>query len=350
MIATQLKRSARTAIAHVLYHLGVLRLMQAIVLHRKAVVLMYHRVLTEEERARTGSHPGIVVSRDTFARQVAVLKRRFLVLSVGEFAERLAGRLPFSNSSCLITFDDGWIDNFTNALPILREHGLGAVIFLPVNYIGRDRTFWREALTIMLSRALTDVRQNPARRPRFRGLLEGVDLAHVLEIADADPRAAISEALAGLKEMDPVAIEALTATLAAELGVRIADLSVSDGFMDWRQVETMSANGVTFGGHGAEHRLLTKLSADEVEAEIGAAKTGIAESFTGSVPTFSYPNGSWTPGIAARVRDSGYRLAFTTVSGTVSRGDDPFTLRRVNIHEDATDTTPMFLARIVGLF
>jgi len=68
------------------------------------------------------------------------------------------------------------------------------------------------------------------------------------------------------------------------------------------------------------------------------------------VPTFSYPNGSWSPAVVDTVRECGYRLAFTTQSGPVESADDPLTLRRVNIHEDAAATVPMFLARILGLF
>jgi hypothetical protein len=50
------------------------------------------------------------------------------------------------------------------------------------------------------------------------------------------------------------------------------------------------------------------------------------------------------------VKAAGFRLGFIANGGRVSAGDDPFTLRRINIYQDATATTPMFLARIVGLF
>src|SRR5688572_8924764 len=108
----------KSVVADALYYTGLLRLWQSIVLRRKAVVLMYHRVLTGDERSRCGSHPGIVVDRETFALQMDVLKRQFVVLSLDEFTDRVERRQPFPPSSCLITFDDGWRDTFTNALPI----------------------------------------------------------------------------------------------------------------------------------------------------------------------------------------------------------------------------------------
>jgi hypothetical protein len=94
-------------------------------------------VLTREQRLQTASQPGIVVEDKTFAMHMALLKRRFTVLTLDQFADRVTNRRVFGDSCCLITFDDGWIDNFDNALPVLRTHGLPAVIFLPVNFIGR---------------------------------------------------------------------------------------------------------------------------------------------------------------------------------------------------------------------
>jgi len=350
MTRKPLKYRIKTVVAHALYYLGLLRLWQSVAIRRKAVVLMYHRVLTSEERQRTASHPGIVVDRDTFARQMHLLKQRFVVLSLEEFAERLHGRVPFDSSSCLITFDDGWQDNFTNALPILREHGLPALVFLPVNYIGQQRLFWQEAITHLLVRVAMDVRARPGRRPRFHELLAPVGLESVMDLVDEDPRLAIVEAVGSKKNVSPAVLERLSGVLTAELGVRLDELGSSDSFMTWDQIAVMSQNGIAFGGHGAEHRLLTQVSGEEAQAEIAASKEMIDRNFRETVPTFSYPNGSWNPEIADRVKLSGYRLAFTTQPGFVRCEHDPFTLRRVNIHEHVTDSAPMFLARVVGLF
>ena len=160
-------------------------------LRRKAVVLAYHRVLTPEQRDRTASQQGLVVEDGTFARQVALLTRLFTVLTLDEFADHLARRLPFRGPCCLITFDDGWIDNFENALPVLRAHKLPAVMFLPVNFIGRRRLFTREALTHLLVRAVAVSRKEPGRRDVLRAHLAPLGLDRVLDIDDEDPLPAV---------------------------------------------------------------------------------------------------------------------------------------------------------------
>jgi len=337
-------------VAHALYHLGVLRLWQAIALRQTAVVLMYHRVLSADEQRRTGSHPAIVVGTSTFAKQMACLAGRFAVLTPEEFGRRMSTRTPFPDSSCLITFDDGWRDNFTNALPVLREYRLPALIFLPVNFIAGCRLFWREALTHLLVRVVEEVRANPARAATFRRILAPGGLESIVDMTNAAPLPAIVEALDGLKPMTEATGDGLLTALVGELGLRLEQLDTIDHFMDWDQVRRMSEQGITFGGHGADHRILSHVSGDVVTREIETSKRVIAQRLGSEPAAFSYPNGNWGLDVAEQVRAAGYRLAFTTEPGRVTCDDEPFTIRRVNVHEHTTETVPMFLAHVLGLF
>jgi peptidoglycan/xylan/chitin deacetylase (PgdA/CDA1 family) len=346
----RLKYLAKSGVARLLYASGFLQLWQRVALREKAVVLMYHRVLTPDERRQSGSHPALVVDTASFARQMALLKRRFTVLSLEQFADCLERKTPFPDSSCLITFDDGWRDNFTNALPVLAQNELPALVFLPMNYIGRRRVFWQEALTRLLEQAILAVRNDPGRRPRFAGLLDAAGLDGLLDVVDDDPRGRIVAAIGSQKRVERSAVEGLLRSLAGELGVNLEDLAEVDGFVDWQQVQDMSRHRVSFGGHGLEHLLLTHVSAEEADREIRGSKAVVSETLREPVSSFSYPNGYLTSEIVARVRASGYRLAFVTSRGPVTCHDDPFTIRRVNIHETATATMPMFLARLVGLW
>lgn len=350
MMRARLGYAFKLLVSHALYCTGLLQAWQAIAMRRSAVVLMYHRVLTADERRRSGSHPALVVDRDTFARQMALLKRRFTVLSIHEFAERLERSVPLPDSSCLITFDDGWKDNVTNALPVLREHGLPALVFLPINYIGSRRLFWQEALTHLLERAIVEAKSHSARREALVRLLAPVDLDGILDLHDPQPRARVLEAVGRQKALPRAQVQALVASLARELNVDLERLAGIDGFIGWDDVALMAQHRISFGGHGVEHLLLTQVSAEECETEIRESKAAVDRRLGERVPTFSYPNGYLTPEIAERVRRAGYRLAFITRRGFVRAGDDPFTVRRINIDEAGSGSMPMFLARMVGLW
>ena len=342
--------TAKAGIAKALYALGVLDLLRARRLRGRAVVLMYHRVLSNEARVRSASHPGYIVSDTTFARQMAFLKQHFTVLTEQQFVEHLDSGLPFPDSSCLITFDDGWHDNLTHAWPILREQRLPAVIYLPVNFIGSTRLFWREALTHGLLEAVRRVRSGGSVSGELRGLLRAQALEHVLAIADDDPRDAVVSAVQQQAHRRMEDDGALLASLERELGVDVEALDTPDRFLSWDDVQALAAGGIAFGAHGAEHRLLGMLPVADAESEIRQSRRVVGDRVGRPVLGLSYPNGSVTPAVRALVADAGYRAAFTTEPGTVSVHDDRFMLRRVNVHEDMTRSTPLFLARMLGVF
>jgi len=341
-------RRLKRFVADVLFHTRLLGVWARVALRRRAVVLMYHRVLPAAERALAGSHPGIVVERETFAWQMDLLKRDFTVLSLAEFREAFEGRRPLPPASCLITFDDGWLDNATHAVPILRERSLPAVVFLPTAFIGRRRMFWREALTQLLTRAVLAGRADGELKGRLRARLQPLGLADVLEVGAASPHARMVDAVTERMSAEAPPAEDVLQGLASDLGLALEDLSGADAFIDWAQASDMAAAGIAIGAHGVEHRLLTALPHSEVRAEVTGSRDALAAAGLPAM-AFSYPNGRWDAAVAGEVARAGFALAFTTDGGHVAPGDHAWALRRVNIHEDDTNSPGLFLARILGL-
>lgn len=344
----RLKRALKIAVAHALYSVGLLQLWLRRISRQSAIVLMYHRVLTTSEWQATGSHPAMSVTAETFAQHMAILRQRFVPLTLGEFGARMRNRQPFPDRACLITFDDGWRDTLTNALPLLREQQLPSAVFVPVNFIGSRRLFTRETFAhlVMLARDLA--RRQPERAPAIRALLARVELDRLLDLSGPDVRAAVIES-AGAAPMTP-AFDELVQALAGVLDVRVEQLETPDAFMDWDQVQGLARHGVEIGGHGAEHRRLALLSPEAADADIRTCAEVLARRTSPMVRSFSYPNGSYNETVIQMVRNHGYELAFTTRGGVVRCDDDPLQIRRINIQEDMTQSLPMFLARLAGLF
>ena len=120
-------------------------------------------------------------------------------------------------------------------------------------------------------------------------------------------------------------------------------------FMTWAQVREMAQAGITFGGHGATHRLLDTLPPAEAEAEVRASRLALERELPGHAIAFCYPNGNWSPAVAAAVRAHGFRVAFSTERGLAGPDSERFAIRRVNMHEDVTSSVPLFLARLAGV-
>lgn len=105
-----------------------------------ASVLVFHRVST--------THPegGMAIRPARFRLLLALLRDEYTVISASDLVARLQTHTPFSGREVVITFDDGYEDNCTQAAPLLREFHLPACFFLTAGYIGTPRTFpWDEA-------------------------------------------------------------------------------------------------------------------------------------------------------------------------------------------------------------
>jgi peptidoglycan/xylan/chitin deacetylase (PgdA/CDA1 family) len=344
----RLKKVGKSSALHLLYASGLLQLWLRMRLRRRAVVLTYHRVLDRESAAQTWSHPGIIVSSDTFLEHLRLLRKYFKVLSLAQFVEMLDSG-SFDDASCLITFDDGWTDTYSVAWPALRRQGLPAVVFLPAAYTGSNRQFWQEELGRLVfestERARTDVSVQQAVTP----VLESLGLARILGTAPAKAREQVVELVRARKietgTQAPAAIAAIRSMLP-----ETASHPAVDAFMSWEQAREMASEGIAFGGHGTTHRILTALRDGEVAEEVGHSRQALEDHAVAQPPiAFSYPNGDYNTGVSRLVAESHFRLAFSTRPGHVGPGVDRYSLPRMNIHEGVGASAPMFLARVLGL-
>ncbi|MBD3245977.1 MAG: polysaccharide deacetylase family protein [Candidatus Omnitrophica bacterium] len=107
------------------------------------VVLCYHRVVDDLAQAHQYSDSGMVVSRETFRRQMEFLRRHYCVISMDTFTRFLDGAGPLPQYSVLVTFDDGYKDNFTCAYPVFTELDLPVTLFVTTGFIdGRIVPEW----------------------------------------------------------------------------------------------------------------------------------------------------------------------------------------------------------------
>ena len=91
-------------------------------------VLMYHKVVT---RPVVGSRHGTWVTREAFARQLRSLRRRGMTtVTLRDVAAASRGERALPRRPVVLTFDDGYVDNHTNAWPLLARHGMTAVVFV----------------------------------------------------------------------------------------------------------------------------------------------------------------------------------------------------------------------------
>ena len=293
-------------------------------------ILIYHRVLPEIDVIFPSE-----VTTERFDQQMSQLRRTFNVLPLAEAVTRLkAGTLPV-RAAC-ITFDDGYADNLTLALPILQKHGLHATFFIAPHYLNGGRMFNDTVIeAIRTSRA------------------EAIDLLalglgqHEIGSPQAK-RAAINNILPQVKYLPLDEREEKV----AELASIVSDAPLpNDLMMTTEQLKTLHAAGMEIGGHTARHPILAGLDDTAALKEIADGKEILEVMLGERIRLFAYPNGKpgidYLPKQAAIISKLGFDAALSTQAGTATRASDPFQLPRFTPwHSNAGRFVPALLANL----
>jgi peptidoglycan/xylan/chitin deacetylase (PgdA/CDA1 family) len=268
------------------------------------------------------------VRAEVFAAQMRFVKEHFEVLSLAQLLEHWTdGSLDEAKRYCVVTFDDGWRDNYLHAYPVLRRLGIPATIFLATRFVGTDEWFWPERLAhILLNRS-----GGPAPRDDDRKWSE----------------TEVETEIGRWKRMRRADIERALDELMRERGT---SLPRERAVMSWDEAAEMSRHGISFGSHSQTHAILTREGAEDVDRELRGSLRELRERQVNCLPVFCYPNGNYSPEIIDQVRAAGYLAAVCSESGVEARAPgNLFALRRVGIHNDVSETMPLFAFRIAGL-
>jgi peptidoglycan/xylan/chitin deacetylase (PgdA/CDA1 family) len=288
-------------------------------------VLIYHRVLPEPDPLRRGE-----VDTVTFEHHMAIVKQHFSVLPLTEAVQRLhQGDLP--RRALCVTFDDGYQDNITCALPVLRHHGLCASFFIASGYLDGGR-MWNDTVIDAVGHAPGAVLD----------LSEQGLGCYDLTTLELRRQAAIA-LIAQLKYSN----ESMRQEAAAYVLEMAGNPPLSSLMMNRTDVVTLRQAGMEIGGHTRSHPILARLPLERAHEEITSNKEALEGILGEHIHLFAYPNGK--PGTdfgrehVEMVRAAGYRAAVTTARGVAQRGTDPYQIPRFTPWDR---TSLRFIARL----
>ncbi len=128
---------------------------------------------------------------------------------------------------------------------------------------------------------------------------------------------------------------------------RLAARGVVNSTLDWSELAELEAAGVRVESHGISHRPLADLALDEAAREIVLSKLRLEDRLGRPVRSFAYVKGSeahYKPVHLSLLRQAGYNVAFTSVSGSNDRETDPLRLHRYNVEPYPARTFELVLA------
>lgn len=287
-------------------------------------ILGYHRVWN------LSSEPAFdydlnLISADTasFRQQMQFLLRHYDPIRLSDLMLAIEEGEPLPPRPVVVTFDDGFEDNYTHAYPVLRELGMPATMFVSTGLISSDVTFWFDRVSQLIL-------ANPGKEV-------GVGLDRVVIPADREgARFATDQVLRLLKRVtNRMRLETLAEweqTLGPAAGPGHTAYSRP---MTWDQIREMASEGIEFGSHTVTHPVLTRCDDAELEYELTASRDALASEL-GQVPvSISFPVGgaaAFDERVIDMARRAGYRIAASYIHGmNAFETLDRFALRRIHV-------------------
>lgn len=293
---------------------------------QELTVLAYHRVYNIGDESSFPFDPELIsASTEAFAWQMEFVRRHFSPICFGDLLKALDHGTPLPPRSLIVSFDDGHLDNYTNAFPILKSLGVPATIFLSTGYIGTSQTFWFDRLAALIYHA-----------PEGELHIAALSLKLLFGQAVATRRSAAEEILSRLKHLpDSQRLDVLSfleASLSRYMPAHAADAS---GALTWEQVQEMSHAGIEFGSHAVTHPVLTMLDDTQLHYELAESKR-LIEVKTGRIaPVVAYPVGghhAFDQRVIAMAKACGYHLGVSYLSGVNPLSTlEPFSIKRLHV-------------------
>jgi len=227
---------------------------------QRLTVMTWHRVAKD---LGAGFDRDVVnAGPEQFDREVAVLKECCSLIDTADLERYRAEGQPLPPNPAMLTFDDGYRDCLTVALPILKKHHAKAVFFIPTDFMGAPMLFWWERISALIARC------------RRREIRIAYPEPLCLSLADDAARHQAERRLARVGKTQPRMDWTLFLTGLAEACEVHWDENLERGLaheliLDWSGVRALVEAGMDVQSHGESHRLFPTISVEEVSHLIG---------------------------------------------------------------------------------
>jgi peptidoglycan/xylan/chitin deacetylase (PgdA/CDA1 family) len=319
--------------------IGIFRIVRKF-LPNYLTVLNYHRIDDPYRDGFDTFRPNVSATPSEFARQMDHVARFYNVISGDDLVSFIKNRRALPPRALLITFDDGYLDNYINAYPVLKSRNLPAIIFLATNHIGSSAPFYWD----FVAYCFHHTKMNSVELPHL-----GLRTWHTEEVRER----AVLEWIETLKKISEQEKQKAILRLPEILNVSIPSDAFARMMISWFHAREMSENGIEMGAHTTSHPILTRVPLDVAAFEISRSKRHIEDELNKPVTSFAYPNGQasdFNGDILNQVQQAGYDISFTLLSGPTryeTAVRHPFTIRRIFIGYD--DNFSRFVAKLSGV-
>ena len=295
-------------------------------------ILTYHRFPSTD--ATEAFDDGVIdVTREEFAHHIAYVKRHFNVVGMADLCAFVEGRRPLPMNPVAVTFDDGYLDNYETALPILKKYDCKAIFFVATSLVTERRIHWWDRIAYV-------VKASPRRELRLeypgplrfdlRGPRDWV-IRRLLRLVKFYPSLHWPTFLSELSKAAGI-------TWTADLERRFADRLL----MTWDHVRALKKAHMDVQSHTRTHRVLQTLEGVEIRDELEGSRDDLHRELGEPAIGLAYPVGcpvERDSPVRAALAKANYQIGFTNGTGaTPLRGPvDRFDIGRQTLERGLSD-------------
>lgn len=307
---------------------------------QKITVVMYHYI----RELKYTNYPAIkALLSSEFKDQLKYLKQHFNFITIDDCLNAIYGDHEIPNNSCLLTFDDGYIDHFITAFPLLNEMKI-------------QGCFFPSAKAILNSTVLDVNKIHFILASMDHNIPQLIDDIYYLLNEHRDSFSLQSNdyyysKLAQKSRFDTADVIFIKRLLQVELNETLRNMIVDylfkkyvstdeksfakELYMDTSQIRCMAENGMYIGSHGYEHYWLNQVPKKTQESEIDQSLEFLKKV---NAPTenwaMCYPYGGYNESLIDVIKSKGCALAFTThVDKATLSKQNAFTLQRFDTND-----------------
>ena len=290
------------------------------------IVLAYHRIYDKEKEFLFDDEV-ISATPENFEKQLKFIKRYFSVITMTELYQYCICGIDLPKNPVMITFDDGYRDNYYNAFKLLQKYNLKATFFISTDYVeSRDMFWWDKVAYIVKSSKIGSIK-----------LSYPYKMEYDIRTIDTKLRA-IKELLKVIKTTYNFDLKLFIHELASSAKTYLddSDYISYETILSWAEIKEMKQAGMDIGSHTKTHRVLSNLTEDDLFEELSGSKNILEYHLSQPICSISYPVGgsnSFNQKVQESVERCGYSLAFSYGTGMNRFGItiDPFNIKRVGV-------------------
>jgi peptidoglycan/xylan/chitin deacetylase (PgdA/CDA1 family) len=287
-------------------------------------VLLYHGVSGYDNFRGIENFSKKHISKKLFLKQMLFLKKNCNVVSINEL-EKYKKEKKIKRNTVIITFDDGFENNFKVAVPILIRLNLPCIFYISTGMIGKNNMFWVDKIEDIINRTkikYLDIFLEKNIRFSLKTRIEKIK--------------AVEKIKKYCKSISASKKDKLINNLSIISKIKPNNkYSKNYRVMNWKQVKNIANNDLfEIGGHSFNHDILTRLTVSKMKKNIKQSITPLEKKLKKKIKHYSYPEGQssdYNYNVKKYLRSLGVKICPTAIDGIAKLDDDNFEIKRIMV-------------------